>query len=518
MKQKALFIGMAVLLSLGIETDDGFSQAKPKKGGMVTVGLNTDVTAVDPHTTPAFVTSTVMSQIFEQLVGHGEKMELLPVLAERWEISPDHRLITFYLRKGKRFHNGREMVAEDVKYSLERIMDPKTGNPRREGLKRVERIEVMDKYTIRLHLKERDFSILYTLAYMAPIMAIVPREEVEKQGGVMKHPVGTGPFQFVEWKPDRYVLLKRFDQYIPQPGPVNGFGGERIVYIDKLKFVPVVEESVATMALLNKEVDFLQYLPFKYVPKFRADYVKRGIVVDEQPGQSWYEIFFGCRNPITNNVIFRQACAYAIDRGVVAEAATRGYSTINSSFIEVQNSFYTPFHKKWYKKDTEKAKQLLKEANYRGEEIEILTTKKYAMMYSIAVAVQSELAAVGVKTKLNVAEWATLLKALYDGNYQIMSFGISPRPDPVTAYVYSKYNGFEEQFPRMKQIREEAESTLEVEKRKKLFEEAHQLVIDGVPAIVFFNYNYFHAYWNYMKGYKMWTTNMPRFWGVWLEK
>ncbi|MBW2148555.1 MAG: hypothetical protein JRI22_16185 [Deltaproteobacteria bacterium] len=514
----ALITAFTILSFFSWMVADGYAQSSPKRGGMVTVGLNTDVTAVDPHVTTAFVTSTVLNHVFERLIGHGENMELVPVLAERWDISPDYKTITFYLRKGKLFHNGREMVADDVKYSIERIMDPKTGNPRRTSLKNIDQIEVVDKYTVRIHMKKRDATILYALAYISPIMAVVPREEVEKQGGVMKHPVGTGPFKFVEWKPDRYVLLERFDQYKPQPGPINGFAGERIAYLDKIKFVPVVEESVATMALLNKEVDLLQYLPFKNVEKFRKDYVKRGIVVDEKPGQSWYEIYFGCKNPITSNVKFRQACAYAIDREVVSQAATRGYAAVNSSFVAVQNQYYTPLHKKWYKKDLAKAKKLLRESGYKGEEIEILTTKKYAMMYSIAVAVQSELAAAGIKAKLNVLEWANLIKTLYDGNYQIISFGHSARPDPVLAYIYLKYNGFDDNYPRMKEIRAEASKTLDFETRKKLFEEAHNLVYEGVPAIVFFNYNYFHAYWNYIKGYKMWGTNFIRLWGVWLEK
>ena len=165
---------------------------------------------MDPHVTTAFVTATVLNHVFEPLVGHGEKMELVPVLAERWEVSSDYKTLTFHLRKGRLFHNGREMVADDVKYSIERILDPKTGNPRRDVLQKIDRVEVADKHKVVFHMKEKDSSIFYVLAYIAPITAIVPKEEVEKQGGVMKHPVGTGPFKFMEWKPDRHVILERF--------------------------------------------------------------------------------------------------------------------------------------------------------------------------------------------------------------------------------------------------------------------------------------------------------------------
>ncbi len=281
-----------ILLCFGFR--EGFAQSTPKRGGTLTVGFNSDIAATDPHVTSNFLTSVVMRQMFETLVTYGEKLEFVPMLAERWEISPDYRTYTFYLRKGKLFHNGREMVADDVKYSFQRIMDPKTGSPVRALFNNVDQIEVIDKYTVRFRMKKTDATLLSTLAYIPAVMAIVPREEVEKQGGVMKTPVGTGPFKFAEWKPDRYLLLERFDQYKPQPGPRNGFGGEYNVYLDKLKIVPVPEESVAAMALMNKEIDFLLDIPFKDRDKFLTDYTKRGIVVDEVPGLTWYRFTFRC--------------------------------------------------------------------------------------------------------------------------------------------------------------------------------------------------------------------------------
>ena len=485
---------------------------------MITVGINTDVVALDPHVTSAAINPVVMNHVFERLVGYGENLELVPVLAERWDASQDLKTYLFYLRKGKLFHNGREMVADDIKYSIERIMDPKTGNPRRSAFQNIERIDVVDKYTVCFQMKKPDGTFLSSLAYPTPIIAILPREEVEKQGGVMKNPVGTGPYKFVEWKPDRYLLLERFEKYKTQPGPMNGFGGERIAYLDKIKFVPVSEESVATMALLNKEIDFLLHVPFKDVEKYRKDYVKRGVVLDEVERLSWYGIFFGCDKTITKEVKFRRACAYAIDRKIVADAATRGYAAVNSSFVAVKNAYYTPPHKRWYPKDLEKAKGLLKEAGYQGQEIPLLTTKRYAMMYDQAVAVQSELAAAGIRTKLEVLDWPVLLDRMYSGNFQIISFGVSAKPDPALAYMEAKYAGFEEQYPRLKEIQEKAMMTLDFETRKKLFEEAHNLVYEGVPAIIAYNYNHHNAYWNYVKGFKIFCTNQPRFWNVWLDK
>lgn len=494
------------------------AQSAPKKGGMVTVGLTSDVTAVDPHTSPVALNTAVLNHVFERLVGCNEDLEVVPILAEKYEASPDLKTFTFYLRKGKLFHNGREMIADDVKYSIERLSNPKTGNPRWGDWKNIQSIEVVDKYTVRFHLKEGDYSIFYTLGTMAPIAAIVPREEVEKQGGLMKHPVGTGPYKFVEWKPDRYLLLERFDKYKPQPGPMSGNAGEQIAYLDKIKFVPVPEESVATMALLNKEIDMLQYVPYKDVEKFQKEYAKRGIVLDEKLSEAYYLVLFGLNNPVTNNVKFRQACAYAIDQNLVTQTATRGHAAVNPSFIPTTSPLYTPAHKKWYPKDVNKAKQMLKESGYKGEVVEIMTTKKYPMMYSMGIVVQSELEAIGVKTKLNVVEWGILNQTHYKGNHQIITIGFSPPTDQVRAYEHLSYKGFYDQYPHIKEIMSKVSKTMDPETQKKLFEEAHNMVYDYVPAIMCFNYNTVNAYWNYVKGFKIWKSNIPRLTNVWIEK
>ena len=130
---------------------------------------------------------------------------------------------------------------------------------------------------------------------------------------------------------------------------------------------------------------------------------------------------------------------------------------------------------------------------------------------------KSRLAAAGIKAKLNVVEWAVSIEKLYKAQYQIMSFGIGPQIDPNMAYMYLKYNGFDEQYPRVKEILAAASKTMDFDTRRKLYEEAHTLTYEGVPAVILYHYDYVNAYWNYVKGYKLWSSQ-PRFWGVWLDK
>ncbi len=493
------------------------ASATPKKGGTLTVALTFDLPGTDVHTGSSPANAIIMNHVYETLVGFGEKMEFVPILAERWEIAKDFKTYTFYLRKGKLFHNGREMVADDVKYSIERIMDQKTGCPRRmEFVNAIDTIEVKDKYTVVFHMKKQSAELLYLLSYIWPVMAIVPKEEIEKEGGVIKHPVGTGPYKFVEWKQGQHVLLEKFDQYKPQPGPQNGFGGERIAYVDKIKFVILPEDSARVMALLNKEIDVDRDFPATILDKFEQDYAKRGLSLEKLSGLFVQTFLFGCGNPVTNNPKFRQACAYATDLESLSQAAGFGRGSY-SSFVVPSNPAWTPYQNTWYKKDVNKAKQLLQEAGYKGEPVVILTHKQPMYFYRLSVALQAELAAVGINAKLEVMEQPALVKKVYDRDFQIAAWMIF-QADPVNNYAYFQHARFLEQAPRMKEIMDEAGKTFDVNVRKKLFEEAHKIMFEQVPAIPVNIVPTYKVTWNYVKGYKAHPTNTDRFWGVWLDK
>ena len=511
-----LLTGLA-FIGIGIAASPA-PAATPKQGGELKVGINTDLTGTDPHSTPSHGDAAIFNHVFEPFIGYSDTLEVKPVLAERWEIDPEFKSYTFYLRKGKLFHNGREMTAEDAQFSIQRLLDPKVRCPRRSLLKNIDRVDIVDKYTIRVHMKKKDASLLTVLAYTTPVLGVVPKAETLEAGGLIKTPIGTGPFKFVEWKPDRHVILERFEEYKPQPGKKDGLAGERTAYVDRIKYTPIPEESVSIMALLNKEVDLLMYFPPKYVDKYEKSYKQKGLVLVQQSGLGWYEIFFGCAKPMTDNVKFRQACAHAIDRNKIVQAATLGFATPNASLVPKTSRYFTPYHTTWYKKDLAKAKQLLKEAGYNGEEIAIDTTKKYIYMYRQGVAVQSELAGAGIKTKLNVLEWPVLVKKYRKGDYQIMSFAGAGRGDPVLAYSSLKRNGFFDQYPEMAKIVDAAKNTVDFEERKALFEKAHKVFYEGVPMVMFFNSNYLNCHQDYVKGYALNPTGQPRFWGVWLDQ
>src|SRR5262249_39782889 len=166
---------------------------QPQPGGRLKAIYTNDPDVLDPHLTSSIAAIRVIDLVYETLLGFDENQQLIPVLAESWE-TPDDTTYVFHLRQGVKFHNGRALVADDVKYSYERIMDPKTGSPQTWYFSAVDTIEAPDPQTVKITMKTPFAPFLNALAQPQP-GSIVPREEVEKQGGTLnQQAVSTGPF------------------------------------------------------------------------------------------------------------------------------------------------------------------------------------------------------------------------------------------------------------------------------------------------------------------------------------
>src|SRR5205823_5629287 len=176
----------------------------------------------------------IVHQVFDALLELDEKLVPAPALAERWSVSPDHRVYTFHLRRGAKFHNGREVRAADVKYSFERaargkrpwVFDKLVGAREfiKGGASEIAGVRVVDEGTVELRLERPFAPFLHLMAYDAA--SIVPREETDKRGaGFASHPVGTGAFRFVSWRRDDQVVLERFAEHFRGPAHL-----ERVVF------------------------------------------------------------------------------------------------------------------------------------------------------------------------------------------------------------------------------------------------------------------------------------------------
>jgi ABC-type transport system substrate-binding protein len=201
--------------------------------GYVYFRLNANPTTLDPGLIVDVPSATIAAKLFNGLVRLDENLNIVPDIAERWNISPDGKVYTFFLRRGVKFLNGREVVAQDFKYSFERILSPHFRSPNTWVLEKIEGaedymrgragsvkgIEVMDKRILRLKLKE-PFSAFLSLLTMTPCY-VVPREEAEKPD-FSTNPSGTGPYKLKKWLHNNEIILDRREDYF-EGGEVSRF-------------------------------------------------------------------------------------------------------------------------------------------------------------------------------------------------------------------------------------------------------------------------------------------------------
>jgi len=186
---------------------------EPKKGGTLTMGIRRDLEMMNPLVRTRSTEQSIRDLIFESLLGLDLNGNIQPNLATSWEVTQGGKVYTFHLRKGVKFHNGREMTAKDAKYAVDYSMNPKNATYGFVKLSIVERVETPDRYTLKLTLKKPSISFLVSLTDIQAF-SVIPEGSLEE--GVSRpteFPPGTGPFKFVEWKPRQRIIFDRFDDY-----------------------------------------------------------------------------------------------------------------------------------------------------------------------------------------------------------------------------------------------------------------------------------------------------------------
>ena len=272
----------------------------PVSGGTLRVGLQADPAQLDPALTSLTAAWHVIEHVYESLLSYDAGLNPVPQLAETYDISPDGTVYTFHLRQGVTWHNERPFVAADVKYSVERTLDPALDSPNQASYSSVKTVEAPDDATVVFTLKTADASFLSKL--MGNAGYIMAQEEVEKTGDLNQNMVGTGPFKFVDYTPNTEVNLVKNDSYWDPGKP----------YLDGIQFLIASEDTSRSTALTSGTVDFIEYAPVKDLPIFEGD--DSIVVAGDQNTNIRYLAMNVSRDPLSILEV-RQAISKVVDRG-----------------------------------------------------------------------------------------------------------------------------------------------------------------------------------------------------------
>ena len=439
--KKFLLLILAVWLSLSFGALTPVTAEKIKQGGDMIVTYKDDVSTLDPAIGYDWQNWSMIKALFNGLMDYeAGTYNLEPDLAKSFTISPDGKIYTFKLREDVKFHNGRKLTAEDIKFSIERAINPKTQSPGQGFFWSIKGFDemvagkttqlsgmtVIDPYTLKIELSRPDATFLHVMAINFAFA--VPKEEVEKYGQDFgKHPVGTGAFKMKEWKLGQRVVYERNSDYYKTGLP----------RLDKIVFEVGQEPTVALLRLQRGEVDILgdgippaRFLQVKNDPK-NAD-----LIIEGGQLHTGYVSMNVRVKPFDNKKV-RQAVNMAINKDRVCKIINNRAVPANQPLPPAMPGYDKNY--KGYAFDPAKAKALMAEAGFPDG----FTTELYANNTDpnprIAQAIQRDLAEIGIKAEIKTLAQSTVIAAggEEDQAPMIWSGGmawIADFPDPSNFY------------------------------------------------------------------------------------
>lgn len=440
----------------------GFAQKQD-----VTVGMQLEPPHLDPTSAAAgAIDQVVYSNVFEGLTRFAQDGNVVPGLAESWEISEDGKTYTFKLRSGVKFHDGSDFEASDVVFSLDRARAEGSTNAQKVLFDGIETVEAVDPQTVKVTLKAPQGHFLFNMAWGDAV--IVAPESIDK---IKTDPVGTGAFKFSKWVQGDSITLTRNDAYWGKAAP-----------LEKATFKFISDPTAAYAALMAEDVDAFSVYPApENLAQFEADPRFR-VLTGNTEGETILAMNHK-REPFGNKLV-RQAVTHAIDRSAIIDGAMFGYGTpIGTHFAPHHPDYLDLTATSAY--DPETAKALLAEAGYPDgfKTTLMLPPPSYARRGGEIIAAQ--LRAVGIETEINNLEWAQWLEQVFKGHdfgltivshTEPMDIGIYARPD-----YYFQYDN-----PELQKLMTALELESDPKARSEAFKTAQKVIADDyVNAYLF---------------------------------
>ncbi|MBS3813136.1 ABC transporter substrate-binding protein [Candidatus Bipolaricaulota bacterium] len=453
-----------VPLTLNVSADDNAE---------IVVIQGANPTGLDPTVHREGPTYNITINIFDSLLRRTADGDIVPALAESYERETDKSWV-FHLREDVKFHNGEELTAEAVKFSVDRIFDPELKSTRATDLDWIESVEVIDEYTVRIEANK-----VFALAdhYFSELQ-IVPPDYVEEVGDKEFNlkPVGTGPFEFVRWDQGNRVVLKRNADYWDGPSDVSEV---------TFRFISSAASRMAT--LLGGDADLVADVPVTAIEQIeKRSTTKLGVATGSRV------IFVGLdsvQDTPLENVKVRQALNYAVNKDPIIESLLHGLAEETVTLLTEKDLGFNPDVEP-YPYDPEKAEELLEEAGYPdGFEIDMATLSgRYINDKQVAQAIAGYLKEVDVEVNLDVLEFGTFNDQLFSKQINPMFLVGWGNPVFDASYVFDfivRSDGLIRtiQSEEIDELLTEGRTTTDQGKRETAYQEAVELVQQQAPAI-----------------------------------
>jgi peptide/nickel transport system substrate-binding protein len=488
----ALTLCVAMLLALV-----GCGGKKASDEEVIYLSLEADPLHLDESLSLATTTRWSAGPVNDYLFAFDEDMNLEKRLVEEYNMA-DELTLELKIREGVKFHNGREVKASDVKFSIERQLDETVASEIAYNFTCIDSVEVVDDYSAIVHLNEPYASLLTKLARIA----IVPEECADT---LKTAPVGCGPFKFVEWKHDQSIELEAFEDYWQEGYPKA----------DRLIFKILPEYNSQRAALMAGEIDILTWLNSNDVAELENN---EKVKVNSIDIQDAYYVLLNCDVEPFNDPLVRKAISLAIDKQTCLDVTMAGYGDVLHAPVPSSSYYFDDSLK--FERDVEKAKELLAEAGYADGFTCKLVTPQTAVEGPLGDLIQAQLAEVGITVEVEKMEVnAYLDKTFAKRDFEIMVCGDSGDGDPETlAYSYlfgqSPNNLGNYQNPEFDQLMTEGRATYDPELRREIYLKAFTLLMEDSPMTFLFGGKIYQGLAKDIEGFAGDTTQRYIYEGV----
>ena len=479
--KQASFIRVLVVLAVGFFLAFSLSFARAQANDdELRVRWWQDIVSLDPPQLRDSLATEVAYKIYSNLVRvkPGTFDEIVPDLAESWEVSPDGLVYTFHLRDDAQWHRDYgEVTAEDVRYSLLRHKDEEVGSNYQPEAEPIEDVEVVDDHTVRIVLNKPYPGLLLEFLAYRPGFIVNERAITELGDQYTEQPIGSGPFVFESWSPNERVELVRNDEYYGETGPF-----ERVTYV----IIP--EDTVFEVALDRGDVDIGYFLDAEVQSRAIDNPNFETVVI---PAPRTFYLNLNTEKAPFDDVRVRQALWYALDKDLIVDAVLEGQGEATDTVLNPY--VFGRLDERPYTYDPEKAQELLAEAGYPdGFEATLLIYPPYGIP-DMAAAMQDMWRDIGVDVEIIQREWAQHVELRRSGNFDI---GLQPMlrlgPDqyitPLIHSASSPYpNASRYSNPEMDMLVEQAREEVDDEQRRELYHEIQRRAHEEVPVIPLLN-------------------------------
>jgi peptide/nickel transport system substrate-binding protein len=467
-------------------------QEAPTYGDAIVFGSSGDVSGFLTAVTSDSASHDAAGYVFNGLVRYDKNVKLEGELAESWEVSPDGRKITFRLRKGVRWHDGKPFTSDDVMFTYRKMIDPKTPTAYAEDFRQVQRATNPDPHTFVVEYEKP-----FAPALASWGMSILPKhllegyEDISRSPLNKERPVGTGPYKFVEWKPGASVVFDANPEYF-----------EGRPYIQRVVTRVIPDQATMFLELKSGGIDSMNLTPLQYTRQTETDEFRKSYAKYRYTAFNYTYLGFRLSHPFFADRRVRRAIAHAISKKELVDGVLFGLGQEAIGPYKPGTWVYNPAVPK-FPHDPAKAREILSEAGWKpgadgtlekgGKPFRftVLTNAGNESRAKTAAIIQQHLAAVGIRMEIRTVEWAAFINEFVDKrkfDAVILGWSITPDPDQYDIWSSKKTGPKELNFvgfsnPEVDRLLEEGRRTFDLEKRKKAYFRIQEILAEELPYV-----------------------------------